>query len=111
MDENEELEYYRKTYGPIIEKRGFHNWKNLFKKPSFSEWIVLFMLIMGLFLAWAYKIDIKSCEDFVQNITENSCYYCNLWTQEKEKVDLRKINNFSFIFKEDNLTNIKSGGG
>lgn len=62
----EKLAKYEKKYGPLIETRGLHNWKNLFRKPTASEWLILIMLAMMLFLAWAYQHDIKTCQEYIQ---------------------------------------------
>jgi len=57
-------------------KRGLHNWRNLFRKPTLNEWIILFMLILSLFLAWAYKTDIQKCNDFLVDIQASACNIC-----------------------------------
>lgn len=54
--------WYEKRYGPYIEKRGLHNWKNLFRRPTLLEWTVLGMLILVLFMTFAYQSDIKACQ-------------------------------------------------
>lgn len=59
------LRAYENRYGAYIKDRGLHNWKNLFKKPRFSDWMILFMLIMVLFVAWSYSHDIKACRDYI----------------------------------------------
>lgn len=59
------LEWYEKRY-PYIEKRGVHNWKNLFRKPTLSDWVILIMLILALFSAWAYNKDISICREYVK---------------------------------------------
>lgn len=59
------LEWYEKRY-PYIEKRGVHNWKNLFRKPTISDWLILVMLILVLFTAWAYNKDISICREYVK---------------------------------------------
>jgi len=78
MDEEKEkqLEWYKKKY-PYIEKRGLSNWKNLFRKPTLEEWTILFMLIMGLFVAWAYMKDIQTCREFLNNLTNIACEICH----------------------------------
>jgi hypothetical protein len=69
-----ENDWYKKKYGPYVgENRGMHNWKNLFRKPTMNEWVILFMLVMGLFSAYAYKIDITACRDYYEN---NLCTLC-----------------------------------
>lgn len=60
------LSWYEKRYGPYIEKRGLHNWKNLFRKPLLLEWIILIMLILTLFMAWAYGHDTQVCREIVK---------------------------------------------
>lgn len=60
------LRWYEKKYGAYIEKRGFHNWKNLFRKPTMYEWTILFMIIMALFIAWAYQRDIAVCRETIK---------------------------------------------
>lgn len=62
----EKVEFYEKTYGPIIKERGLKNWKNLFKKPTFQDWIILAMLIIMLFSAYAYQNDIKICREYIK---------------------------------------------
>jgi len=93
------LEWYTKKYGPYIGNRGAHNWKNLFRKPTMLEWTILFMLVMGLFAAWAYKTDMQAC-------ISNSCDVCKAQTQI---VIPNKNPMPNLIFKEENLTDNKSG--
>ena len=65
MNEEElikQLKWYENRYGPYIPKAGLRNWKNLFRKPTLQEWTILFMLLMGLFMAWAYYHDIEACK-------------------------------------------------
>ena len=66
---NKQLAWYEKKYGPYIIERGIGNWKNLFKKPSLNDWIVLILLIMAIGLAFAYNHDIAVCRDYVANQT------------------------------------------
>jgi len=76
-----ENEWYEKKYGPYIEKRGLHNWKNLFAKPNILEWTILVMLLLALFMGWAYQRDFKVYE---QNIQQNCCEICNLQRNSEE---------------------------
>lgn len=57
-----------------FEKRGLHNWRNLFKKPTLQDWIIFILLVLVLFLAWAYQTDIQACREFTTN---NACVLCN----------------------------------
>lgn len=52
-------------------KRGIENWKNLFRKPTLSEWIILFMMIGILVIAYAYQTETSSCRDFMKDIKLN----------------------------------------
>lgn len=52
---------------------GLHNWKNLFRKPTIDEWVILFILIMVGFGAWAYKYDLQTCRDQIPK--ENLSFY------------------------------------
>ena len=63
----EDNEWYAKNYGPRITKRGFGNFKNLFRRPNILEWTILAMLIMGLFMGWAYQRDIAICREYINN--------------------------------------------
>ena len=55
------LKWYETKYGPYIETRGIHNWKNLFKKPTMNDWMTLIMLIMAIALGLAYQADHNMC--------------------------------------------------
>lgn len=67
------LEWYSKKYGSYIEKRGLHNWRNLFVKPTILEWTILAMLILSLFMAYAYNHDMKACQDNCNSRIINFC--------------------------------------
>lgn len=45
------------------QKRGLQNWRNLLRWPTLDEWINIFIIVMVLFAAWAYKHDIASCQE------------------------------------------------
>lgn len=80
--DNEELQkrlkWYENKYGYYVEKRGLNNWQNLFRSPNLLEWTILFMLIMVLFISWAYQYDIKECREFIGNIDTIACSICNI---------------------------------
>lgn len=59
-----------------VEKRGFHNWRKLFRKPTLYEWTILFMLILSLFMSWAYQRDIQEYRNFLKDIETNACAIC-----------------------------------
>ena len=61
-EEMKQLKWFEKRYGPYIPEKGLRNWKLLFRMPTMYEWTILFMLAMGLFMAWAYYHDIEACQ-------------------------------------------------
>ena len=61
-----QLAWYNKKYGPYIKNKGLHNWKNLFRAPTMYEWVILAMLVLSLFIAWAYQRDIAVCQDYIK---------------------------------------------
>jgi hypothetical protein len=87
MDDSQKLIWYEKQYGPIIEERGLKNWRNLFRKPTSMELIVFFMLVMMLFVAWAYNRDIQVCREYIKQ--QNQYQIKNL---------IGNINNISPVF-------------
>jgi hypothetical protein len=92
------LKYYEKHYGPYIEKRGMQNWKNLFRKPTMLEWTILFMLLMGLYIGWAYVTD-------TNNLKAQCCLVC-----EQQGGIVKPITNQNYLhLKEVNLTNLTIG--
>lgn len=91
------VRWYDKKYGPYIEKRGFHNWKNLFRKPSLYEWAILFMLLMVPLMAMTYNQDIAECRNFIENID----YFCslqrdNVISNATDQLIIKEEFNFSF---------------
>ena len=110
---NRRLEWYSKKYGPYIEKRGLKNLGNLFRKPTLNEWIILFMIFMGLIIAWAYNHDTKACRDTLENLEATACLICGEQIRINEtNAELAKSYNVSFnlsIFKEDRLKDTNEG--
>jgi len=70
------LKWYSDRYGPHIEKRGLHNWKNLFGKPTLQDLLIMFMIIMMGFVAWAYQADTSTCRETMGNIEGICIDYC-----------------------------------
>lgn len=68
---------------------GLHNWKNLFRKPTFEDLIVLFIIIMMIVSAYSYKLDLNKIINYYENET-----YCtqNIQTQ---KINQPLLTNFS----------------
>jgi len=104
----EELEkrvnWYSKKYGPYIDKRGLNNWKNLFRKPTLLEWTILVMLLMGIFMAFAYQMDNASCGE----VMANPCLYCNTFlnpVQDSAPINIDEL----WINKGDEFVNGSEG--
>lgn len=93
-----ENEWYQRKYGPAITDKGLKNWKNLFRKPTPLEWTILIMLVLALFMGWAYQHDTQQCRYFMENITEESCRICNTFSAQQEN---------PFILTEENLTSLR----
>jgi len=52
------------------DKRGLHNWKNLFKKPTLSDWMVTIMLLFVLIIVLFYKLDVDTCTGTIDMLLE-----------------------------------------
>ncbi len=100
--DNEELikkiTWYEKKYGPYIEKRGEHNWKNLFRKPNFYEYTIFFMMMMSFFLVWAYYHDINSCQETLREWKPIVEFYASPSTNQFDlSIDIQGEENMNFI--------------
>jgi hypothetical protein len=51
-------------------KIGFDNWKNIFRKPTLDDWIVLVILILLLVAAFAYTTETKICRETFSNLSK-----------------------------------------
>ena len=93
------LKWYEERYGSSIGNRGVHNWKNLFRKPNLYDWTILFMLIMGLFIAWSYQHDIQACREYIKEqqqdwyVPINNPVFSNLTINEVLKESAKQDNN------------------
>jgi len=102
----EELEkrvkWYDKNYGPYYETRGLHNWKNLFRKPTNYEWLILVIIILIIFAGFAYNSDIKTCRETLENIPEEVCEACIFFQENlnKHKGDALEEFNYSLILEK-----------
>jgi hypothetical protein len=74
----------------VLVSTGMHNWKNLFRKPTFEEMITLFIILGVIAIYFAYQYDIKQ----YQNYINTNC--------KREVVSINTSNQDSF----NNLTNI-----
>jgi len=51
---------------------GIHNWKNLFRKPTIEDYIMLFIIFMVIFSYYLYKVDINNIIEYYED--ENYCF-------------------------------------
>ena len=45
--------------------RGLHNWRNLFRKPTFDDWVVLALMCCIGYLTWAYSRDVSALQQVI----------------------------------------------
>jgi len=93
--------WYNKTYGPYIERRGLRNWRNLFRRPNILEWTILIMLLIGIFMGWAYERDVSICRAYIEYQENQSINNVVMPNYNINPKDLR--------FNEEII--IESGGG
>ena len=70
MDDNDydDLIWYKKKYGLRIKERGIKNVKNLIRRPTLNEWVIFICILMCLTLTFLYKVQIKNCQEQVDDI-------------------------------------------
>jgi len=49
---------------------GINNWKNLFRKPTLDDWIVLIIIILILIASYAYTLETKACKETLANLDQ-----------------------------------------
>jgi hypothetical protein len=49
-------------------KTGLENFKNLFRRPTFSDWITLFIIVMTLIGSYMYFQETKVCRETLSNL-------------------------------------------
>jgi len=82
-------------FNPKTDKRGLHNWKNLFKKPTTEDIIILLLLLLTFFNSWSYNRDMNACQDFYEDKTEN------LYIFSDSNQNLSFSQDYEDIFKEE----------
>lgn len=100
-DLEKRLEWYQKKFGPYIEKRGTHNFKNLFRKPNIYEWTILAMMILVLGMFFVYSLD-------VQNSFQNGYNVCRYEIEQGLILDDHESFNgvyINFSIKEEPIMN------
>ena len=64
---NRRCPYCKQEYETKI---GIDNWKNLFRKPTMDDWIVLIILILIIGAAFAYTTETKTCRETLNNLDQ-----------------------------------------
>ena len=95
-EKQKRLDWYEKNYGPYIETRGLKNWKNLFRKPTMRDLLILIILAGVLLSAWSYKHDIQTCQDTLENLPREVCEACSLFMSMKDEYDEDIFDDFNY---------------
>ena len=68
------------------EDRGLHNWRNLFRKPKFDDWVVLALMCCIGYLTWAYGRDVsglqlvlEECKSQLIHVVEQDPIVNGMW--------------------------------
>lgn len=64
-------------------ERGIKNFKNLFRKPTLSEWINLIIIIIALVGAYFYYQDTKTCRETLNNLP----IICSQYQASEQAID------------------------
>lgn len=106
MNEEQSLQLFERTCPHCKQKwdikPGLNNWKNLFRWPTFDDWLTLFIITMVLLSAWAYKSDTQVCRDTVNNIEEICTKYNTIYVTPNQTVS-------SFYWPPTNAINLTNG--
>ncbi len=66
---------------------GFHNWKNLFRKPTLDELITLFIIILAIALFFAWQHDINQYKEYIAKNCNEGILVPNLNNQSVNITD------------------------
>ena len=79
---------------------GIHNWKNLFRKPTLEDYIMLFIILMVIFSYYQYKVDINNIIEYY----ENGTYYSDQIQLNNQETNLLSLypENLSISLDESN---------
>jgi len=85
--------YCHKPPYPIKNEDGTWNWKNLFH----IDWIMIIVIVMFLFSAWAYKHDTAECRKLISD----PCKYIDNLDCQKERGLIYETNKFpALVFNQ-----------
>lgn len=82
---------------------GLHNWKRLFNKPSFDDWLTLFMIAMVIIGAFMYYNETKQCKEVINNL-DDICTKRNtiLYADEQAKAEQKYV-----IYEQNNSADLQ----
>lgn len=88
----------------IPQKKGIHNWKNLFKF-DWSDLFYLFLIIMIIFSVYSYKSDINKCQTFISEQQNFSLQIEKAYAKTYQEQMERQINSdLKFNLENINIT-------
>lgn len=81
--------------------------KKLFKKPDWRGWVDMFIIIMVIFMAFAYKSDIDRLNEHYEKIIDKcECNNVNVTNTPWPKINLTLINESDRTKNESNSNNL-----
>jgi len=86
------------------EQRGLikQNFKKLLQKPTMQDWLILLMIAMILFGAWAYKYDVQNYREVIANPQE----LCQIYYDSILHGNFEQFNESNIPINYDNIKNI-----
>lgn len=92
---------YCKSEVPM--ETGLKNWRNLFRKPSFNDWLILVMLIGLLFMGYLYSVETKQARDTLNHIPEICAAYNSQFTKNATNYNPYETFNATSFFSNLNI--------
>jgi hypothetical protein len=101
MEENKEkLRKCKYCKSEIKINTGVQNWKNLFRRPTLEEGIILFIILMMIISSYAYTSDLNN----IINYYENETYCSQKYAQEQNMNQLPNVLNNLITYNSSNLS-------
>ena len=72
---------------------GIHNWKNLFRKPTLDEYIMLFIILLSVFSYFQYNKDINTLREYY----EGGDYCSNVLASKQNEIRNNEIDPLNSI--------------
>lgn len=100
LQQNNMTSNYRIVY-PYKGEDGKLLWKNLFR----IDGMLIFLVVMALFLAWAYNHDVKTCQETITNLPTIACQYCD---DQRELMQKKYEPNLGWVIENNTLIKTNS---